>query len=252
MVSGDLLKRLRITLGNVSVPEHMHGDNLAILLASFYEDAEGEVDDNGWTETAIQAAQKTLDAIHAHYADRIEALQDQLAEAKTVDAHPNSWAGLIAERDALQAKLAIEENTRDQWRSMWEKEQTDNEHLQAQLADAREDALREAAGAITSEINKRHYLGVLRHRDRKDLKFIRERILALIDTPTPAQSPDDLVKASLEWAAEILSKVRISPFMDTGGAAGHQSVGRALADAFRTAGADPATIKTIIERAKNE
>jgi hypothetical protein len=69
-------------------------------------------------------------------------------------------------------------------------------HLQAQLAKAREDALREAAGAITSEINKRHYLGVLRQRDRKELKFIRERIISLLDTPTPAPSPDALVRAA--------------------------------------------------------
>ena len=77
----DLVKRLRHTLGSVSVDEHMHGDNLAILLCSFYEDAEGEIDDNGWTEVAVTGCERTLEAIHAHYADHITALEAQLAAA---------------------------------------------------------------------------------------------------------------------------------------------------------------------------
>ena len=77
------LIRLRLRLGGVSVPDHMHGDNLAILLATFYEDADGVIDENGWTELALEATEKTLDAIHAHYADawnkrtRKESLQDE-------------------------------------------------------------------------------------------------------------------------------------------------------------------------------
>ena len=81
----DLVKRLRHTLGSVSVDEHMHGDNLAILLCSFYEDAEGEIDDNGWTEVAVTGCERTLDAIHAHYADRIEALEAALAQIDALD-----------------------------------------------------------------------------------------------------------------------------------------------------------------------
>jgi hypothetical protein len=187
----------------------------------------------------------------------IEALQSQLAER---DKACVEWAE-VSQRHYQRAKTA--EADRDQWRSMWEKEQTDNEQLQAQLADgsfyqekdidamidraqraeaqlakAREDALREAAGAITSEINNRHYLGVLRQRDRKDLKFIRERILALLDTPTPAPSPDALVKAALEWAAKKID-ARKSVL----------EVGTELSGRIRAAATDPATVAAIIERA---
>jgi hypothetical protein len=100
----DELIRLRLRLGSVSVPEHMHGDNLAILLATFYEDADGDIDENGWTELALEATEMTLDAIHAHYADawnkrtRKESLQvddktlTRCAQA-LVDQHKKYWPG---------------------------------------------------------------------------------------------------------------------------------------------------------------
>ena len=142
-MSDELVKRLRHTLGSVSVDEHMHGDNLAILLCSFYEDAEGEIDDNGWTEVAVTGCERTLDAIHAHYADRIEALEAAikrqsgaaatlraitLAEvqdlkdmdrseynaAKTLDSERDANAILTAQVEALEAALATADELAEQ------------------------------------------------------------------------------------------------------------------------------------------
>ena len=103
---GDLVRRLRNTLGGVSVPENMHGDNLAILLCSFFEDADGEQDESGWTEAATDGCDKTLDAIHAHYAPRIEALEaallaaDELAQSAHNTIHDDADTSLV---DALAA-----------------------------------------------------------------------------------------------------------------------------------------------------
>jgi uncharacterized protein YhaN len=134
-----------------------------------------------------------------------DALQAQLAERDKACAE---WSE-VSQRNYQRAKTA--EADRDQWRSMWEKEQTDNEQLQAQLADgsfyqekdidamidraqraeaqlakAREDALREAADFIKAKQAQQKMACVV----------WPEEILALIDTPTPAPSPDDLVKAA--------------------------------------------------------
>jgi hypothetical protein len=62
----------------------------------------------------------------------------------------------------------------------------DYQALQAQLAKAREDALREAADFIKAKQAQQKMACVV----------WPEEILALIDTPTPAPSPDDLVKAA--------------------------------------------------------
>jgi hypothetical protein len=50
----------------------------------------------------------------------------------------------------------------------------------------REAGIKEAADAVTREINKRYQLGVLRKRDLAELQFIRDRIDALLDSPAPA------------------------------------------------------------------
>ena len=65
--SPKAVERLHERLGGVEVPEHMHGDNLAILLCSFFENDEGELNDNGWTDSAISGQDAVLAAIRAHY-----------------------------------------------------------------------------------------------------------------------------------------------------------------------------------------
>lgn len=75
-----MLRELRETLPGVQA-QTMQGDNLAILLASFFEPVieDDELDDSGtWKQGAIDAADQVLDAIHAHYADRIEKLEAAL------------------------------------------------------------------------------------------------------------------------------------------------------------------------------
>ena len=81
----EALEALQERLGGVEVPETMHGDNLAILLCSFFEDAEGEINDNGWTDAAIAGQDAVLTAIRAHYEPAfrtITALRAQLAKAE--------------------------------------------------------------------------------------------------------------------------------------------------------------------------
>jgi hypothetical protein len=82
-MSDDLVKRLNQTLGGISSPPVLDGDNLSILLCSAFED-DGEQNENGWTDAAIEGCEQTLQAIRNHYAplaDRIEELQAKLAKA---------------------------------------------------------------------------------------------------------------------------------------------------------------------------
>lgn len=61
---------LRVTLGGVATPI-MGGDNLAIVLAGYFEPhiEDEELDNSGtWKQGAIDAADEILDAIHSHYA----------------------------------------------------------------------------------------------------------------------------------------------------------------------------------------
>lgn len=61
----------RIGLANVTT-RTLCGDNLAILLASYFEPGIGsdEMDDSEtWKQGAIDAANEVLDAIHAHYTE---------------------------------------------------------------------------------------------------------------------------------------------------------------------------------------
>lgn len=90
-MSDDLVRQLRASLPGIAQAE-CGGDNLAILLASFFEPSieSDELDDSGtWKQGAIDACDRVLDAIHAHYATaltearaKIEALQGELADAK--------------------------------------------------------------------------------------------------------------------------------------------------------------------------
>jgi hypothetical protein len=96
------------------------------------------------------------------------------------------------------------------------------EALQAQLAKAREDALREAA----------NFIRVKQAKQKMACVVWPEEILALLDTPTPAPSPDALVKAALEYLAESFEK--FSP---------------TAAKVMRDLSNHPATVAAIIERA---
>jgi hypothetical protein len=104
----DLVKRLRSHLGGVST-DAMRGDNLAITLASAFEDPDEEPDgDTGWGATALREGDAALDAIHAHYkplADRIEALEAEVAQLRAamewqlVDTCPHNAIVLLAWHD---------------------------------------------------------------------------------------------------------------------------------------------------------
>jgi hypothetical protein len=79
-MSDDLVKRLNQTLGGISSPPVLDGDNLSILLCSAFED-DGEQNENGWTDAAVEGCEQTLQAIRNHYAplaDRIEELEADL------------------------------------------------------------------------------------------------------------------------------------------------------------------------------
>ena len=124
------------------------------------------------------------------------------------------------------------------------------EALQAQLAKAREDALREAALKASFLANTDANMAAVWRAGCSDT---HDAILALIDTPTPAPSPDALVKAALEHLENGFSG---DPNLDrriccNGVDCGCQG---ATAESYvlyviRAAANDPATVAAIIERA---
>jgi hypothetical protein len=60
-------RRLFERLGGVETPM-MEGDNLSVLLASYFEDPDDETDDEtGWGETALKGMEEVLEAIGAHF-----------------------------------------------------------------------------------------------------------------------------------------------------------------------------------------
>jgi hypothetical protein len=89
--------------------------------------------------------------------------------------------------EALQAQLAERDKACAEWSEVSQRNYQRAKAAEAQLAKAREDALREAADLFPEA-------------------DISDDILALIDTPTPAPSPDALVKAALEYLAESFEK----------------------------------------------
>lgn len=92
-----LSERLRISLAGVA-REETGGDNLAILLASYFEPSieDEELDDSGtWKQGAIDACNKVLDAIHGHYATAIDALRNEI----------NDWANEVARYKAYAEKF---------------------------------------------------------------------------------------------------------------------------------------------------
>jgi hypothetical protein len=71
------LERAKEKLGHVSI-DAMEGDNLAVTLCTRFDDADGEQDENGWTEAAVQGCDATLAAIHQVYADAFAALSQSI------------------------------------------------------------------------------------------------------------------------------------------------------------------------------
>lgn len=82
--TSDLVERLRETLPGVE-PDDFRGDNLAIFLASELEPTidDETLDDSGtWKQGAIDACDRVLDAIHAHYATALETLASRAETAE--------------------------------------------------------------------------------------------------------------------------------------------------------------------------
>jgi hypothetical protein len=149
------------------------------------------------------------------------------------------YQAIAAERDALQAGL---DRTQEQVDAFSEEAQEEYERAkaaEAQLAKAREFVANFATLALRSE----HAPDELWLLDSDSLNHQREsaivaarETLALIDTPTPAPSPDDLVNAALEWVAEQINRSYGQPMHHL-----HKTV--------CAAATDPATRAAIIERA---
>jgi hypothetical protein len=130
----------------------------------------------------------------------------------------------------------------------------DYQALQAHLAKARE-ALESITGvgfdapmtwSGTDSDWERRRANTMQH-------YARET-LALIDTPAPAPSPDDLVRAALEWAATAAQKKHEEAMEWAKKIRGlEKHVGKTdslrIAEEIRAAAVDPATVAAIIERA---
>lgn len=60
-------KRIDASLGGIRTTR-MEGDNLAIILCSYFDNPEQENDDEtGWTPDAVAGCEEVLAAIRAHY-----------------------------------------------------------------------------------------------------------------------------------------------------------------------------------------
>lgn len=60
-------KRIDASLGGIRTPR-MDGDNLSIILCSYFDNPEQENDDEtGWTPDAVAGCEEVLAAIRAHY-----------------------------------------------------------------------------------------------------------------------------------------------------------------------------------------
>lgn len=116
-----LIERLRISLAGVAQDE-TSGDNLTILLASYFEPGieNEELDDSGtWKQGALDAADSVLDAIHAHYATQLDALRARVKEldgqlrtvqnaAKTIADCHNTELEHLRQNKAFDHKLRAE------------------------------------------------------------------------------------------------------------------------------------------------
>ncbi|AEI70938.1 hypothetical protein [EBPR podovirus 2] len=84
-IDTDTLAGLHVTLGGITVPDIMHGDNLAITLCTAYDNPDQDPDETGWTPDAIAGQEAVLVAIRDHYDPAIKcviALRAQAAKDK--------------------------------------------------------------------------------------------------------------------------------------------------------------------------
>lgn len=106
-ISG-LSERLRKTLAGVE-PDDFRGDNLAIFIASELEPSiEDETLDDSmtWKQGALDACDRVLDAIHAHYATAIDALRCENNDFANEVARYKSYAEKFEQENAaLQARV---------------------------------------------------------------------------------------------------------------------------------------------------
>lgn len=103
-----LIERLRKTLGGI-YPGDFRGDNLAVFIASEIEPhiEDETLDDSGtWKQGAIDACDRVLDAIHAHYAVPVAtALADSDAKIAELREHSHQRAEDLRTLAAQVAEL---------------------------------------------------------------------------------------------------------------------------------------------------
>ena len=84
MSANELIERTNQRLGSVQSPM-MEGDNLAILLCTYFENPDQDCeDDTGWTPDSIKGQDEVLNAIRAHYQPMADILASQEAEIERV------------------------------------------------------------------------------------------------------------------------------------------------------------------------
>jgi hypothetical protein len=103
--------------------------------------------------------------------------------------------------EALQAQLAERDKACAEWAEVSQRNYQRATAAEAQLAKAREDALREAALKASFLANTDANMAAAWRAGCSDT---HDAILALLTTPTPAPSPDDLVKAAREDIARAI------------------------------------------------
>lgn len=73
-IARDIKKACDTVMG-IETPM-MRGDNLAVTLCSYFEDIEGEPDDNGWHPRAIEGCDQVKRGIEQHFLKAIDAARE--------------------------------------------------------------------------------------------------------------------------------------------------------------------------------
>lgn len=73
-IARDIKKACETVMG-IETPM-MRGDNLAVTLCSYFEDIEGEPDDNGWHPKAIEGHDQVKSGIEQHFLKAIDAARE--------------------------------------------------------------------------------------------------------------------------------------------------------------------------------
>ncbi|MCI1244178.1 MAG: hypothetical protein LKI99_05960 [Acetobacter fabarum] len=72
---GRALDKACETVMGIETPA-MKGDNLAVTLCSYFEDCEGEADDNGWHPKAVEGYDQVKSAIAQHFRSAIDTARE--------------------------------------------------------------------------------------------------------------------------------------------------------------------------------